>query len=56
MDVPKTLEEELVTKYTDGPHNPYKSMYISDTKTNKIHGDFKPLLSELHGATLVSDL
>lgn len=49
MTVPKTLEEEVVGKVVPMLHTIPKP-------SNKVHGDFKPVLSELHGATLVSDL
>lgn len=49
MDVPKTLEEEVVGKVVPMLHTIPKPSI-------KVHGDFKPILSETHGATLVSDL
>lgn len=49
MDVPTTLEEEVVNTVAPMLHTIPKP-------TNKLHGDFKPVLSETHGATLVSEL
>jgi uncharacterized membrane protein len=49
MDVPKTLEEEVV-------NNVAPMLHTIPKPSNKIHGDFKPVLSEIHGATPVSDL
>lgn len=49
MEVPKTLEEEVVGRVVP-------MMNTIPKPSNKIHGDFKPVLGETHGATLVSDL
>lgn len=49
MEVPKTLEEEVVGRVVP-------MMHTIPKPSNKIHGDFKPVLGETHGATLVSDL
>lgn len=49
MEVPETLEEEIVGKVVPMLHTIPKP-------TKKIHGDFKPVLSEIHGATLVNEL
>lgn len=44
MNVPKTLEEEIVGEVVPMIHTIPKP-------SNKIHGNFKPVLSELHGAS-----
>lgn len=49
LNVPKTLEEEIVGDVVPMIHTMPKA-------TKKIHGNFKPVLSETHGATLVSNL
>jgi hypothetical protein len=49
MEVPTTLEEEVVGRVVPMLHTIPKT-------TQKLHGDFTPVLSETHGATLVSEL
>lgn len=54
-NIPKTLEEEMVDKMA--PNYTYHRFPTFENKNKSLSfGNFKPVLSEIHGATAVGDL